>query len=96
MTADSPGTLIPRLISQRLKFYEVDQINDLIRGGTDVYVAMFEFEHAHQAPRIKSVGEWTEDATEITIAFSEKVLPDKRIGVDDEVTIYYLKPFNPA
>jgi hypothetical protein len=96
MTGNDPTALINRLISQRVKGADLSLVDDLIRNGTDVYLAMLEFDHEHHAFHIKSVSEWTPEATELTVTFSEKVLPDKRIGIDDEVTIYYLRPSNPA
>ncbi|KUI36212.1 hypothetical protein AU194_15970 [Mycobacterium sp. GA-2829] len=57
---------------------------------------LFDLPHEKHAPRIKSVSGWILDATEITVVFSEAVLPAKRVTRDDEVTAYYLRPFNPA
>lgn len=96
MTDHDEAALIDRLVSQRLKMYELDQVNNMIRDGVKVYLAMFEFRDEHHALQIKSVSEWTPEATELIVRFSEKILPDKRIHRDDEVTVYYLRPFNSA
>jgi hypothetical protein len=93
--AEDPSHLVPRLICQALSGVDLDQVNDLIASGFDVYLAMFDFEHESHAPRIKAVSQRQSDDDDVTVTFSEKVLPDKRVAADEKVTVYYLRPFNP-
>ncbi|WP_197382855.1 hypothetical protein [Mycolicibacterium mengxianglii] len=91
---DGKPTLINRLLSQEVRGDELDQVNDLIANGTDVYLAQFEFEHAHHALLVAHVSPWAEEATDVTVTFAEKALPNKRIAMDEQVTVHYLQPFN--
>ena len=96
MPTHEQSVLVDRLISQTVAGFELDQVNDMIADGTDVYLAMFDLDHESHAPLVHHVSRWQPDDTEVTVTFAENILPDKQVAVDDKVLIYYLRPFNPA